>query len=126
MRACINAPIPTSSDIDDAKKYPTAIWIEQNIALEYKKKEGKYFRGKPIAIEDMAKKLSLQTGEEEEKCQKHIIDLLNWCNQLNLSNGASILPYKIHQFIPQTGNVYLTIGDQASRQITVEEKLYCK
>lgn len=72
------------------------------------------------------KKLSLQTGEEEKKCQKHIIDLLNWCNQLNLSNGASILPYKIHQFIPQTGNVYLTIGDQASRQITVEEKLYCK
>lgn len=55
LRACINAPIPTSSDIDDAKKYPTAIWIEQNIALEYKKKEGKYFRGKPIAIEDMAK-----------------------------------------------------------------------
>lgn len=45
LRACINAPIPTSSDIDDAKKYPTAIWIEQNIALEYKKKEGKYFRG---------------------------------------------------------------------------------
>ena len=42
--------IPTSSDIDDAKKYPTAIWIEQNIALEYKKKESKYFRGKPIAI----------------------------------------------------------------------------
>lgn len=126
LRACINAPIPTSSDINDAKKYPTAIWIEQNIALEYKKKEGKYFRGKPIAIENMAKKLSLQTGEEEEKCQKHIIALLNWCNQLNLSNGASILPYKIHQFIPQTGNVYLTIGDQASRQITVEEKLYCK
>lgn len=64
--------------------------------------------------------------ERKKKMQKHIIDLLNWCNQLNLSNGASILPYKIHQFIPQTGNVYLTIGDQASRQITVEEKLYCK
>lgn len=76
LRTCIKTPIPTSFDINDAKKYPTAIWLEQNIALEYKKKEGKYFRGKPIAIEDMAKKLSLQTGEEEEKCQKHIIDLL--------------------------------------------------
>lgn len=126
LRGCINKPVPNTDDIGQAKKYPTAIWIEQNIALEYKKKEGKYFRGKPISIEDMAKKLSFETGEGVANCQKHITDLLNWCNQLNLQEDVSILPYKIHQFIPQTGNVYLTIGDQTNRQITVEEKLYCK
>lgn len=71
LRACINAPIPTSSDIDDAKKYPTAIWIEQNIALEYKKKEGKYFRGKPIAIEDMAKNLTANWRGRKEMPKAH-------------------------------------------------------
>ena len=82
LRNCINNPVPNSTDTNDAKKYPTAIWIEQSIALDYKKKEGKYFRGKPISIEDMAKRLCMQTGEDADKCQKHIIDVLNWCNTL--------------------------------------------
>ena len=126
LRICINNPVPHSTDIHDAIKYPTAIWIEQSIALAYNRKENKYFRGKPISIEDMAKQLSIKTGEEEGKCQKHIIEVLNWCNFLNQQKGVSVLPYKVHQFIPQTGNVYLTIGEQDNRQITVEEKLYCE
>lgn len=126
LHSCINNPVPDSTDPNDAKKYPTAIWIEQSIALDYKEKGGKYFRGKPISIKDMAKQLCLQTGEATEKCQKHIIEVLNWCNLLNQQEGVSILPYKIHQFIPQTGSVYLTIGEQSNRQITVKEKLYCK
>lgn len=126
LHSCINYPVPDSTDPNDAKKYPTAIWIEQSIALDYKEKEGKYFRGKPISIKDMAKRLCLRTGEDTEKCQKHIIEVLNWCNLLNQQEGVSILPYKIHQFIPQTGSVYLTIGEQSNRQITVKEKLYCK
>ena len=125
LRNCINNPIPDSTNIDDPKRYPTAIWLEQNIALEYKKKEGKYFRGKPMSIEDMTMQLSIKTGEDIAKCQKHIIGVLNWCNILNQQKGVSVLPYKVHQFIPQTGNVYLTIGEQANRQITVKEKLYC-
>ena len=126
LRNCINNPVPNTTDINDAKKYPTAIWIEQSIALDYNRKENKYFRGRPISIEDMAKQLNIRTGEDFEKCQKHIIDVLNWCNHMNQQKGVSVLPYKIHQFIPQTGNVYLTIGEQNNRQITVEEKLYCK
>lgn len=125
LRICINNPVPHSADIHTALKYPTAIWIEQSVALAYNRKENKYFRGKPISIEDMAKQLSIRTGEEEDKCQKHIVEVLNWCNILNQQKGVSILPFKVHQFIPQTGNVYLTIGEQDNRQITVEEKLYC-
>ncbi len=125
LRKCINDAIPESADIEVARNYPTAIWLEQNVALEFNRKEKRYFRGKPISIEDMAKKLSLAVGENEDKCKSHIIAVLNWCNHINLQGGASVLPYKIHQFIPQTGNVYATIGEQASRVITVKEKLYC-
>lgn len=45
LRICINNPVPHSADIHDAIKYPTAIWIEQSIALAYNRKENKYFRG---------------------------------------------------------------------------------
>lgn len=125
LRKCINQAVPQSTDIEAARKYPTAIWIEKNVALEYSSKEDKYFRGKPISFDEMAQKLSLFAGESEEKCKAHIINVLNWCNHINLQGGASILPYKIHQFIPQTGNVYATLGKQNERFVTVEEKLYC-
>ena len=126
LRECIDSPVPTDTDIEKAKHYPTAIWIEQNIALEYNRKEDKYFRGKPQSIEDIARKLSIQCDEDEEKCRKHITDVLVWCNTINLQDGPNVLPYKIHQFIPQSGNIYLTIGEPSSRIISVEEKLYCE
>ncbi len=125
LRKCIQETVPETADIEVARNYPTAIWLEQNVALVYNRKENKYFRGKPISIEDMARKLSMQVGESEERCRNHIIAVLNWCNHINLQGGPSVLPYKIHQFIPQTGNVYATLGEQDARVITVEEKLYC-
>lgn len=126
LRNVINSPIPESENIEDIQNYPTTIWIEQNIALKWDKKEAKYFRGNPISIEDIAKKLSNQVDIDFAKCYQHIIDVLNWCNNLNVNHKANILPYKIHQFIPQTGNVYVTIGNSESRIITVDEKLYCE
>ncbi len=126
LRRCIQETVPETTDIEVARNYPTAIWLEQNVALVYNRKENKYFRGKPISIEDMARKLSMQVGESEERCRNHIIAVLNWCNHINLQGGPSVLPYKIHQFIPQTGNVYATLGEQDARVITVEEKLYCE
>lgn len=126
LRNCVNGPVPTSVNPEEARKYPTAIWLEQNVALSFKKKEKKYFRGKPISIEDIAKKLSLQINVSEDECKKHILGVLDWCNNINQNNRENVLPFKIHQFIPQTGNVYLTLGKQNNRIITVEEKLYCE
>lgn len=126
LRSCVNSPVPTSINPEEARKYPTAIWLEQNIALSFSRKEKKYFRGKPISVEDIAKKLSLQIDVSEDECKKHILEVLDWCNNINQNNRENVLPFKIHQFIPQTGNVYLTLGKQANRIITVEEKLYCE
>lgn len=123
---CIESPIPDTDDPDDARSYPTAIWLERSIALQTDENGGKYLRGKPFPIEQIAEKLHEMTGKSEEECQEHLIGLLNWINRLNQKEEVSVLPYKIHQFIPQTGNVYLTLGEQSNRRITVEEKLYCE
>ena len=111
---------------DQLKHLPTILWLEKEIALEYDAQEGKYHRGNPVSIAKIAKKLSLSTDVPEETCLGHIMRILNLCNKFNVEEGTNLLPYKIHQFIPQTGNVYATLGTPESRRITVEEKLYCE
>ena len=125
----LETPIPDTNNADVLRNYHTAIWIEQNIALNYDREEDKYFRGKPVSINEIAEKLNetLGGGIGVEICYKHIIKVLEWCNRINVEQkGVNILPYKIHQFIPQTGNVYATLGLQQDRFITVKEELYCE
>lgn len=128
--SALEAPIPDTINADVIKAFPTANWIEQNIALKFDEKEQKYFRGAPVSMEEIAHKLYFYVNGKvsEEQCLQHIINVLNWCNEYNVSseNGLKLLPYKIHQFIPQTGNVYATLGTVEERHITVEEKLYCE
>ena len=112
--------------IEELKHLPTVLWLEQQIALDFDAQEGKYHRGNPISISNISKKLSLTTDIPEETCLGHIVHILNLCNNFNIESGTNLLPYKIHQFIPQTGNVYTTLGAPESRRITVEEKLYCE
>lgn len=124
----ISTLVPGDADADTLRSYPTAIWIEQNIALNYDVEENKYFRGKPVSIAEIAEKLSSYLDDiGAERCYEHIIEVLEWCNRINIEQkGINILPYKIHQFIPQTGNVYATLGLQEERYITVKEELYCE
>lgn len=126
----IKSQIPTELDENLIRNYPTANWIEKNIALRYDEAENKYFRGTPYAMDEIAEKLYDFVNHEVSKdsCMAHIIGVLNWCNDFNVSTQGTIklLPYKIHQFIPQTGNVFATLGTPGERYITVEEKLYCE
>jgi helicase len=122
----VNRDLPTEINPDKLRSFPTARWIERHIALRYNNDENKYFRGDPCSFEEMAKKLSEYIGVSFEKCLEHIVNFLDWCNTINAQTGSNLLPYKIHQFIPQTGNVYATIESSESRVIEVKEKLYCE
>lgn len=126
--SAMSAPIPTELNDDAIRNYPTTNWIEQNIALRYDEKEHKYFRGMPCPVEDIALKLFEFIDKQVtiKDCNQHILGVLNWCNEVNISQKTNLLPYKIHQFIPQTGNAYATLGTPEDRFITIEEKLYCE
>lgn len=119
--------VPARQGADTLRSYPTAIWIERNVALRYDEQEKRFFRGKPLSMEEIAQLLDtyLNLGNEE-LCLRHIKDVLDWCNCLNVTGNTPLLPYKIHQFIPQTGNAYATIGAPEERDITIEDKLYCE
>ena len=106
---CISSEVPTEQNADFLRNFPTALWIEQNIALYYNETERRFFRGKPVSIKEIASKLAEYVGlSDEDVCQDHIIKVLNWCNNLNVEHKTNLLPYKIHQFIPQTGKAYAT------------------
>ena len=63
--------------------------------------------------------------------RKKIIDILIWAESLNIKSAAekrkdTILPFKLHQFISQTGYVYVTLENADNRHITLEPNPFVK
>lgn len=125
LAAAVRSRLPELSG-DELKRLPTVLWLEREVALDLDTEEGKYHRGDPDSLDRIAQRLALMVGESEKACLEHLMHVLDLCNKSNVQAGTNILPYKIHQFIPQTGNVYATLGTSGNRRITVEEKLYCE
>ncbi len=100
-------------------------WIEKNIAVE--KIDGELIRRKPTTKEEIAKILSKLTEVDEATCLLRVEELLTSANNINKSQGKSdysILPFKVHQFISQTGSVYVTLDDPEKRFITLDPSAY--
>ena len=125
LSSAVRTRLSDNISVEQLKCLPTLLWIEKEIALEYDSQDGKYHRGNPVSIATISQKLSLTTDTPEDLCLEHIMRILNLCNKFNVEEGLNLLPYKIHQFISQTGNVYTTLGSPETRRISVEEKLYC-
>ncbi len=117
LKGAVLKGISTNVNFEAFENHPTANWVEEYIALE--EKEGTYVRRKPTTIKNIAKLLAEAIDFAEVDCLKHIEQLLEWANVLNShpdkSRQKSYLPYRIHQFIAQTGSVYTTLGNQDSR-----------
>ncbi len=122
----IQEGISISSNAQDFEKHPTANWIEEQIALELK--EGILVRRKPIELSKISEQLSEFTDTSKENSLGHLEQLLEWANILNTNPNKkkNFLPYRIHQFIAQTGSVYSTLGDQKSRDLRLDAGLYAE
>lgn len=135
--------LPTSSELKNAitKSFnvenppteflsnPLSIWLENKIAL--KRSDGSVERNKPESLSSIAKQLSEDSKEPLELCKNALLSLLKWSEVLNLHGSKqkprkSYLPFKIHQFISQTGNVFVTLDSREERQITLETGRYIK
>lgn len=124
LRNAIQSGITATLSEDDFEKHPTANWIEEQIALELR--EGVLIRRKPIELSKIAGQLSAYTDTNLEETLNHLEQLLEWANILNTNpdKQKNYLPYRIHQFIAQTGSVYSTLGDQKSRELFLDAGLY--
>jgi hypothetical protein len=112
---------PSSIDELFIKKSKLIQWIEKKIALD--EKEGTIIRNKPKTLNQISTELALDADIEQKHALHAIIKGLDWLSVFNVSkpeNVKAILPFKIHQFIAQTGSVYITLDDYSNRIITLE------
>jgi superfamily II DNA or RNA helicase len=119
-----------SSDPEQFKAHPMAIWLESKIALK-RDSLGNLERGRPITLKDMARELASDSHESVPECEKALTRLMAWCEQLNIEGSSkrpaqSYLPFKIHQFVSQTGNVLVTLESKEIRYITLDTSLYIR
>lgn len=85
---------------------PLGIWLEDNISLA---KEGEtLIRNKPLTMEEIARKLAILSSLEIEECKTKIEEFLILLSNHNSDHATKnqLLPFKIHQFISQTGLVH--------------------
>lgn len=124
LRHCVLHPVPVDGNAKQFEHYESAIWIEQEVALE--EKEGRLVRRKPIKLSEIAEKLREAAGVEKTQAHNHLLALLEWANRLNSlpDKKRNYLPFRIHQFIAQTGSVYATLGTRDARQLRLEAGLY--
>lgn len=127
LSTSVLAGIDLNADIERLKNHPVAIWLENRIALDSTDVELR--RGKPQPLSQIVEILAVDSGLVVDACRHFLINLLQWISLVNqhLQNAGqryTYLPFKLHQFISQTGSVYTTLDQDANRHITLEPGVY--
>lgn len=130
LSKAISSGIADGAGAEAFLQNPIAIWLENKIALRHGDNRS-IERNKPQSISAISKLLSEDSGLSAERCEVALRDLLRWSEVLNLAGSRekprkSYLPFKIHQFISQTGNVYVTLESRDERIISLETARYIK
>ena len=121
LRDDLNKEIDVTGSKEILLQSSLAKWLEWNIAIE--EVEGTLVRRKPISVEEISTILSELTGIDKAKCNSQVHKLLILANRINRGAGKTesyILPFKLHQFISQTGTVFSTLNTPDKRTITLD------
>lgn len=110
-------------------EHPIAIWLERTIAIRNEDIHKR--RNEPQSLKAISEDFSKLTGIDLTKCEEKIIEILVWAESLNIQSAKdkkkdTVLPFKLHQFISQTGYVYVTLEDAEKRYITLEPNPFVK
>jgi hypothetical protein len=129
LGAAIAAGINLDAELALLKAHPVAIWLENQVALD--SRDGVLFRGKPRRISAIVTDLAAAAEQPPEVCREYLEALLQWISLANqrlqdAGQRYTLLPFKLHQFISQTGSVYTTLDQDENRHITLEPGVYLK
>jgi superfamily II DNA/RNA helicase len=117
----ITTDIQTKSK-DALLENPIAIWLERTIAIRNEGNDKR--RNEPKSLKDITAQLSDETEISKTLCEKRVIEILILAEEVNIQSVKdrkkdTILPFKLHQFISQTGYVYVTLERAENRHITL-------
>lgn len=129
LKEAIKKEVDFSLGVEALRSNPIAIWLETEIAL--KTNEGTLERGKPLSMPQISILLAESADVDIVACQKPLIDILKWAEQINENNRLngnrlSLLPFRFHQFISQTSIVSATLESRKSRSISITPNRYFK
>ena len=127
LSAAISAPIDIQSDESELRAHPLAVWLENRIALE--ERDGRLVRRTPMHFGQVVATLAEDSGAHVDSCRESIQKTLQWVSNVNrgireTGSRDTLLPFKLHQFIAQTGSVYSTLEQDENRFITLEPGIY--
>ncbi|VVD31061.1 DEAD/DEAH box helicase [Paraburkholderia dioscoreae] len=123
--------IARSLDVDaplaSLKSHPLAVWLENRVALA--EVGADLVRGQPRRISEVVDELVRDAGVSRPEAASAVSSLLQWISNVNERLQAdgqryTVLPFKLHQFISQTGSVYTTLDQDEHRFITLEPGVY--
>ncbi len=121
----VNSGINSDANVETLKSHPTAIWLENKIAL--RESDGELVRNVPRTFFEISSLLNKESGREAEMCAQHLTELMEWINKVNERSTDpryTYLPFKLHQFFAQTGSVYTSLALDGKRHITLEPGVY--
>lgn len=123
----IKTPFAISQAEDDLRRHPLSIWLENRIGLEQSGPDW-LRRRNPVSLEEATQLLMEETGAEINLCRASLQKLLLWSSEVNkkLSGRRAYFPFRLHQFISQTGSVYLTLDPAEKREIRMEPGHFIK
>ncbi|KAF3462129.1 DEAD/DEAH box helicase [Ralstonia pseudosolanacearum] len=127
LRAAIQAGIDVDAGLASLKTNALGKWLENRIALNVT--PAGLVRGKPLPLSAVVRQLVADAQVDEAIALNALNELLRWISQINLKLQAegqryTVLPFKLHQFISQTGSVYTTLDQDENRFITLEPGVY--
>ena len=118
----LKSEIPSIGDENILKSYPLSIWIENEIALQ--EIDSILVRRTPCTLNDIINKLSSYTDIDIATCREKVVHYLRWLAELNSkmdNQKYSYLPFRIHQFVSQTGSVFVSLEEPDKRYITLDQ-----
>ena len=108
--------------LEQFKKHPLARWAEYEFGIE-PEKEGGFKRRVPTTLTAAAEKLSQETGQPIDLCQKNLTSLLTRGGELSETDSARAFAFKLHQFIGQGRALFATFEKADTREFSMEGQL---
>ena len=117
-RMLSSKPCPTN--LDDLKKDPLAIWVEQNLSLTLN--NGTYERAKPKKLSEVYKMLADYCSCDLDTAKTKLNELLIVASAKN-DNDETLFAFKLHQFISGPSYLLTTLEEEGKRSIKVDDQV---
>lgn len=122
----LQQPISEEDSEVNLLKHPLAIWLENRIALFTK--DDILIRNKPLNFSEISRELSSYLDLDESLFTEQLTSMLQWISNVNIKRSKNdkppLIPFKLHQFISQTGSVYIALDKNENQIITLEAGVF--